>query len=131
MAKREIQLSEAQLAVMRALWELGEAPTAEVVRRVAAKRRLAYTTVATMLSRLEKRGVVTSHQVGREKVYQAVVSEHEVRTSMVAGLVSRLFRGDPAALVSHLVREDEIDEEDLGRVREILREHEKDEPDRD
>lgn len=117
---QDVQLSEAQLAVMRALWRAGEAPTARVVEQVGRDRRLAYTTVATMLSRLEKRGLVVSRQEGREKVYRPLVSEDEVQTAMVSGLVSRLFQGDPAALVSHLVRRDEIDEGDLERVRAML-----------
>lgn len=118
---RDVQLSEAQLAVMAALWRQGEASTAKVVEDVARRRKLAYTTVATMLSRLEKRGLVSSRQEGREKIYRPLVSEDEVQTAMVSGLVSRLFRGDPAALVSHLVKRDEIDADDLERVREMLK----------
>lgn len=118
--KRDVQLSEVQLAVMRALWRTGEAPTSRVVEQVGRERKLAYTTVATMLSRLEKRGLVSSRQEGRERIYRALVSEDEVQAAMVSGLVSRLFRGDPAALVSHLVRRDEIREADLERVREML-----------
>lgn len=121
MAKDEIQLSDVQLVVMRALWRTGEAPTARVVEQVARDRKLAYTTVATLLSRLERRGLVASRQEGREKIYRPVISEDEAQTAMVSKLVSRLFKGDAAALVSHLVRRDEIDEEDLERVREMLR----------
>lgn len=120
MSRNDIQLSAAQLDVMRALWGLGEAPTARIVERVAARRSLAYTTVATMLSRLEKRGAVASRQQGREKIYRPLVSEAQVRSSMVSDLVSRLFRGEPAALVSHLVRHEDIGEEELSRVRELL-----------
>ncbi len=121
MARNEIQLSDVQLVVMRALWRTGEAPTARVVEQVARDRKVAYTTVSTLLSRLEKRGLVASRQEGREKIYRPLVSEDEAQTAMVSGLVSRLFKGDPAALVSHLVRRDEIDEADLERVREMLR----------
>lgn len=118
---RDVQLSEVQLAVMAALWREGEASTAKVVEDVGRRRKLAYTTVATMLSRLEKRGLVSSRQEGRERIYRPLVSEDEVQTAMVSGLVSRLFRGDPAALVSHLVKRDEIDADDLERVREMLK----------
>lgn len=121
MGKAEIQLSDVQLVVMRALWRTGEAPTARVVEEVAKDRKLAYTTVATLLSRLERRGLVASRQEGREKIYRSVISEDEAQTAMVSKLVSRLFKGDAAALVSHLVRRDEIGEEDLERVREMLR----------
>lgn len=119
--KREVHLSEVQLLVMRALWQLGEAPTARVVEQVSRERRLAYTTVATMLSRLEKQELVASRQEGRERIYRALVSEDEVRQVMVSGIISRLFRGDPAALLSHLVRREDLDDEDLRRVREMLK----------
>lgn len=121
MARDEIQLSDVQLVVMRALWRTGEAPTARVVEQVARDRKLAYTTVSTLLGRLEKRGLVASRQEGREKIYRPLVSEDEAQTAMVSGLVSRLFRGDPAALVSHLVKRDEINADDLERVREMLK----------
>lgn len=124
--KRDMQLSDVQIAVMRALWRTGEAPTAKVVEQVGGQRNLAYTTVATMLSRLEKRGLVASRQQGREKIYRPLISEDEVQTAMVSGLVSRLFRGDPAALVSHLVRRDEIGEDDLERVRTMLKDEDDD-----
>ena len=122
MAKRQrkTQLSELQLAVMRVLWERGEATTAEVVADLAAARGLAHTTVATLLTRLEKRGAVAQRRDGRSFVYNARLSETEVQRSMVAGLVASLFAGDPAALVAHLVREDEVTPGDLAAIRARL-----------
>ena len=122
MAKRsgKTQLSELQLAVMRVLWRRREATTAEVVADLAAERGLAHTTVATLLTRLEKRGVVAQRRDGRSFVYSARMSETEVQRSMVAGLVASLFAGDSAALVAHLVREDEVTPDDLAAIRARL-----------
>jgi predicted transcriptional regulator len=117
---RSIQLSELQLAVLRVLWSRGEAATAEVVADLSAGRGLAHTTVATLLTRLEKRGVVASRRDGRTLVYRPLVSESDVRRSMVAGLVTTLFKGDPAELVAHLVRDDEVTPGDLERLRALL-----------
>ena len=69
-------------------------------------------TVATLLSRLEKKGVVTHRKEGRQFVYRATVSRGDVRSSMVRGLTRTLFGGDPAALVQHLVVDHDVD--DLG-----------------
>lgn len=115
-----IQLSEVQLAVMRALWAEGQATTATVHEHMGVPRSLAYTTVATLLSRLEKRGLVRSHKSGRERVFEPLVTETEVRQHMVSDLVSRLFRGDPRLLVSHLVADGDFDAEDLKTVRQLL-----------
>lgn len=118
--QRKTQLSELQLAVMRALWRRGEATTAEVVADLAAERGLAHTTVATLLTRLEKRGAVAQRRDGRSFIYRARLSETEVQRSMVAGLVAALFAGDSAALVAHLVREDEVTPGDLAAIRARL-----------
>jgi BlaI family transcriptional regulator, penicillinase repressor len=114
------QLSDVQLAVMRALWEARRATTAEVHHRMGKPRSLAYTTVATLLSRLEKRGLVASYKEGRERVFEPVVTEGEVTRHMVSALVTKLFRGDAGALVSHLVRDSDFDETDLEKVRNML-----------
>ena len=124
MAKRQpkTQLSELQLAVKRVLWKRGEATPAQVVADQAAARGLAHTTVATLLTRLEKRGVVAQRRDGRSFVYSPRLSEAEVQRSMVAGLVASLFAGDSAALVAHLVREDEVTPGDLAAIRARLAE---------
>lgn len=113
-------LSELQLDLMRVLWARGACTTTEVTEALRADRNLAHTTVSTLLTRLEKRGVVASTRDGRQLVYRAAIEEAQVRRSMVSGLLDSLFGGDAQALVAHLVREDEIAAEDLAAVRELL-----------
>ena len=122
MAKREddLALSELQADVMRVVWQRGEATTADVADALAASRGLAHTTVATLLTRLEKRGAVASRRDGRQLVYSARVSEDAVRRSMVSGLIDSIFGGDAKALVAHLVSEDEVAPGDLDRIRRML-----------
>ncbi|HUD43410.1 MAG TPA: BlaI/MecI/CopY family transcriptional regulator [Dokdonella sp.] len=115
----DIALSDLQLDVMRTLWR-GEATVADVVAALAASRDLAHTTVATLLTRLEKRGVVAVRREGRQLLYSARVSESQVRRSMVSGLIQSLFRGDARALLAHLVSEDDVAPDDLERVRALL-----------
>ncbi len=118
--RRKTQLSDLQLAVMRVLWLRGEATTSEVVSDLAEARGLAHTTVATLLTRLAKQGVVAQRREGRTTMHRALVSEAEVQRSMVAGLVSALFAGNPSALVAHLVREEEVSPADLAEIRRRL-----------
>ncbi len=113
-------LSDLQVAVMRTLWEAGEATVAEVHAGVAVSRPLAPTTIATILSRLERRGLVSHRNRGRQYIYRAVVSEADVRQSMVSSLTSRLFDGDAAALVSHLLTSREVEAGDLEKIRQLL-----------
>ena len=117
---KDVALSELQIAVMRVLWLRAEASVADIADVLAAERGLKYTTVATLLTRLEKRGVVEQRREGRQLVYRALASEPQVRRSMVADLVGSLFGGDARALVAHLVSESEIAPGDLAHVRERL-----------
>ncbi len=114
------QLSGLQLSIMRAIWQRGEASTAEVVASLADSRDLAHTTVGTMLSRLERRGLIQSRKDGKHLVYRASVAETEVKRSMVSEFLTRLFDGDAKELVAHLVRERDVRDGDLDKVRELL-----------
>jgi predicted transcriptional regulator len=118
--KPGVALSELQVAVMRVLWQRDEASVADIAAVLGDERGLKYTTVATLLTRLEKRGVVSPRRDGRQLIYRALVSEPQVRRSMVADLIGSLFGGDPRALVAHLVDESEIAAGDLERVRRQL-----------
>lgn len=120
MPRKDVSLSDMQLELMRVLWDAGRATTAEVHERVGKPRQLAYTTVATLLTRLEKRGLVKSVKEQGERVFKSTVTESEVTRSMVSSLVDTLFRGDPSALVSHLVNEKDIDKDDIEAVRKLL-----------
>jgi len=113
-------LSDLQLELMRVLGARGEASTAEVAEVLAQSRGLAHTTIATLLTRLEKRGIVAVKRDGRQLVYRALVEEGAVRRSMVAGLLDSLFGGDASALVAHLVREEEIAAGDVERIKQLL-----------
>ncbi len=116
----ELELSELQLALMKVIWQRGDASTAEVTEALQTERDLAHTTVATLLTRLEKRGLLCASRDGRQLRYRAAVSEPQVQRSMVSGLLGRLFGGNPRALLSHLLREEEIGAEDLDQLRALL-----------
>ncbi len=113
-------LGELQHAIMTVLWERGEATTAEVHEALRGERGLAFTTIATMLRKMEDKGVLAHRADGRQFVYRPTVSEDQVRRSMVGQLVERLFGGDPKALVAHLVSEHEIDADELVQLRRRL-----------
>ena len=116
----DIVLSDLQLDLMRVLWRSGELSVAEVTEALA-DRDLAHTTVATLLTRLEKRGVVEARRDGRVLAYRASVSEAQVRRNMVSSLIAQVFRGDPRALLAHLVSEREVAPGDLEQVRALLK----------
>ena len=118
------QLGELQYAIMRVLWAEGEATVARVQEVLATEgeRDRALTTVATMLTKMEKKGIVSHRTEGRQFVYRAKISEAAVQRSMVAALTERLFEGDFSALVSHLLTEQEIDAGEIERLKRLIAE---------
>lgn len=118
------QLTDLQVAIMRVLWDRREATVSDIHEALLAERGLAPTTVATLLSRLEKRGIVKHRSASRQYVYYPAVTESEVRRSMVSDLAERLFDGDVAELVSHLLSEREMSAGDLEKVKELIASHE-------
>jgi len=119
-ASRDIALSELQIAVVRVLWRNGETSVTDIAKVLGDERGLKHTTVATLLTRLEKRGVVEQRREGRQLIYRALISEPQVRRSMVADLVGSLFGGDSRELVAHLVRESDLAPGDLENLRKRL-----------
>jgi predicted transcriptional regulator len=114
------QLTPLQLDVLQVLWERGEATVNDVTDALREPHGLALTTIATLLARLERRGVVKRRRVDRQFRYAALVKREEARRALVDELAKSLFDGDLGGLVHHLVARDEISAEDLARVRALL-----------
>ena len=114
-------LGELQYAIMRVLWEEGEASVAQVWEGLPDPHQRALTTIATMLSKMEKKGVVEHRAEGRQFIYVPSVSEPDVHRTMVADLTDRLFQGDVTALVAHLLSEQEIDRTELDQLQKLIR----------
>ena len=114
------KLSDLQLAIMNVLWTEGAAATAEVHEKVNREKSLAYTTVATLLKRLEEKGVVSHKRDGRQFIYSAKIPRTAVRSQMLGGILKRLFQGDAVELVSHLVGNEDLSAADLERMQSLL-----------
>jgi len=114
------QLTELQLAIVRLLWAKGEATVTELWEALHEERGLAQTTLATILTRLERREVVAHRARARQFVYRALVTAEEVQHSMVSELTAHLFEGDVPALVNHLLTAQDVSPGDLARIREML-----------
>jgi predicted transcriptional regulator len=120
-------LTELQLAMMKVLWERKEVSVMDLHDALRAERKIAQSTVATLLTRMEKKGLVTHRQDGRQYLYRALVSEGSVCRSVVAevsGLFGRLFEGDVTEMVSHLLRQSDVEAGDLARLRRMIEQRE-------
>jgi predicted transcriptional regulator len=124
MAKKH-HLAELQLAIMHVLWERGEATVSDVRDDLAPKRALAYTTVGTMLAKMEEKGQVAHRSDGRVNVYRPLIRQDQVSRSMVTDLSDRLFNGDITQMVCHLLDGSEITPQNLTELKRLIRQKEK------
>jgi predicted transcriptional regulator len=119
----DYNLTGLQVEILNVLWARGEATVVDVREALRPGRELAATTVSTLLSRMERKGVVTHRTEGRQYVYAPAVAASAVKQSVVSDLAEvadRLFEGDVADLVTHLLAERDVDVDDLARVRELI-----------
>ncbi len=117
-------LGDLQLAILRTLWDRGSASVADV-HAALSDRRLALTTIATMLRKMEEKRLVSHREQGRQFLYTAEVDPKLVQRNLVGDLVTRLFDGDPLALVNHLLREGEIELDELDDLKKQVADAEK------
>ena len=123
-------LGELQLAILRVLWSCGEATASDVHAALHAERGLAPTTIATMLKKMEKRGLVGHREDGRRFIYRPAVTEEVVTRSMVADLTDRLFDGKASELMGHLLAEHDIDRGELAELNRLIAQAERRRKDR-
>ena len=114
------RLTAPQLAVMQVLWSRDEASVTDVQRSMTG-RRLALTTVATMLVRLERRGLVSHRAEGRQYIYRSRVSPADVRETVTGELLRNLFDGDVTAFASHLLDARKLTREEVADLQRLVR----------
>ncbi|MGE3176329.1 MAG: BlaI/MecI/CopY family transcriptional regulator [Vicinamibacterales bacterium] len=113
-------LTDAELRIMRVLWDRTRATVGEVVDGIEGPDRPAYNSVLTILRILERKGYVTHEKDGRAFVYLPIVDRAQARRSALSQLLSRFFNGSPEALVLDLLGHEQVDEEERRRVRDLL-----------
>lgn len=118
--KQSATLTEAELRIMNALWQKGPATVQQVLDSLSEKPALAYNSVLTTIRILEKKGYVGHLKDGRAHVYQPLVDQHEASRSEIRHLVSRFFKNSHEALLLNILRDDEINEAEVKRLRVML-----------
>lgn len=116
-----IRVGDLQLRILQVLWAQPEASVADVNAALRPDRDLAYTTVATMLRKMEARGLVIHREEGRSFLYKAAVDAQQVGQGMTDHVVERLFEGSLAGAVSHLLRTREVSREELDELEQLIR----------
>ena len=117
-------LTEAELRLMKVLWDRGPSTTSEVVTALASEVSLAESTVRTMLGILKEKGYVDSTPRGRAFVYHPLVGQAEARRGVLHYLLHRFFDGSREELVLNVLNDEELDPEEIARIRRLIQESE-------
>jgi predicted transcriptional regulator len=105
---------------MQPFWEHGALTVREALERSPARRRPAYSTVQTIVRRLEEKGAVRcARKIGNANVYEPVLPREAVCRTLLGDLLA-LFGGSPAPLIAHLVETGRVDKDDLKAAEELL-----------
>lgn len=121
MSKRDYELGDAELAVLRVLWDHGPQTVREVMERLHERgRKVAYTTVLTFLTRLAQKGVVAANKTDLAFVYRPKASRESVTRSRVRDLLEQLYDGAAGPVVMHLVENEQLTPDEIARLRRLI-----------
>jgi len=114
------RLGDLQLRILEVLWKQEEAPVAAVHEALGGSAEFAYTTIATMLRKMEDRRLVRHRTEGRSFIYRAAVAADEVSRGVADHLVDRLFAGSLADAVSQLLSSREVSRAELDEIAQLI-----------
>lgn len=115
-------LTEVELELMNIIWKLGEATVADVLGKLPPNRKLAYTSVSTILRILEGKGVLEARKAGRGHRYCPRIVKEDYEAASLRHLVDNVFDGTPSSLVRCLLEQSELSGEELASIRNLLQE---------
>lgn len=122
--EKNIKLSPLELKAMEALWKLGRASIREILEQLPASRKLAYTTVQTLVFRLEAKGALRKlRKIGNAYIFVPVITRDQAYRRLVSDFLE-LFSGSPRPMMCHLADTGKLTLEDLRDLERILQERE-------
>jgi BlaI family transcriptional regulator, penicillinase repressor len=118
--KSTLTLGDSEMEVLVNVWELKEATVAQVHERILAKRKVAYTTIMTMMQKLAKKGYLRYRKDGVTYVYSAAIDPSQVKQDMLGHIINKVFKGSPTALMQTLVDHEEITDAERDTIKAII-----------
>jgi predicted transcriptional regulator len=119
-AKIDKPLTEAELPLMNAIWNLGPCTVKDVLTEVSKERDLAYTSVATIMKILETKGFLKSFKSDKAHTYEALISREEYGSQSLNHLAENIFEGDRSIMVMRLLEAGDLSKKDLEVIRKAL-----------
>jgi len=122
-----VNLSNLELDVMRLIWRDKEVIVPDLHRELEKDRELSYSTVKTIVDRLEEKGAIGRIRTyGRTILYGPLIQEKELAKPMVKDLLRRVFGGEARPMISHLLKDEALSLDDLAYLEKIIAKKRKD-----
>jgi predicted transcriptional regulator len=121
MKKSLTPLGETEMEILHHIWELDSASVSDVHERILIDRKVAYTTVMTVMKNLAEKGYLRFEKQGMAYVYSAAIPPDRVKQSLIGNLVKKVFDGSPAALLQTLVSSEQISDSERSELLELIR----------
>ena len=118
-------LTDQELEIMKIVWQRGTATVRDVYEELLKSRKIAYTTVMTMMGILEQKGRLSKTQRDRAYVYSPTEPQGEVVGSMVHDFLKRVFDGSAKPLLVHLLENKKISQEELDEISKLAKKRRK------
>lgn len=118
--QKSTQLTDSEQRIMNILWDKGEASVRELADALSQEKATAYTTVQTMCKILAKKGYADFRKEGKAFIYRAKITQTDARQSALKSLLNRFFGGSPEVLAQHLIKETDIDINDLEQLQKKI-----------
>ena len=116
-------LTPRETQIMDVIWSMNEATVEDVQKKLTD--RLSDSSIRTLLGIMHRKGYVAFRKVSKAKVYRALITQKEAQTSAIRHLIQRLFQNSADLLLVRLVEEEQVDPEELDRLREMLEHRQK------
>lgn len=120
MKKPTLAIGDSEMEVLHHVWELNQATVAQVHERILRDRKVAYTTVMTMMQNLAKKGYLSFDKDGVTYVYRPAIDPADVRRDLLSHLMQKAFKGSPMALIQTLVSQEQLSDEEREAIRGII-----------
>jgi predicted transcriptional regulator len=118
--KPTLMLGDSEMEALTHVWELKEATVAQVHERILSERKVAYTTVMTVMQNLTKKGYLNFRKDGATYIYTAAKDPSKVRMDFLGHLINKVFKGSPAAMMQTLVQSEDISETEKDEIRSMI-----------
>lgn len=113
-------LGETEMEILNIVWELEEASVSDVREKILKKRKVAYTTVMTIMKNLADKDYLKYRKEGLSYIYSPAVKSDDVRFNLINRLVDKVFKGSPKNLVQTLVQNENLSEEERREIKKMI-----------